>query len=132
MKLEPPGGAETFETTYSTMWFDENNILCSVSRKNAVITKETLDHSFNMIRIRAKGEKVCWIGDVTNITSADKEARDYAANETPKFIKALALITNSPLSRMVANIFLNLKKLPFPVKMFTSEEEARNWIAKYL
>jgi hypothetical protein len=47
-------------------------------------------------------------------------------------IKALALLTNSSLSKMIAEIFMLVKKPPYPTRMFTSEAEALIWIRSYL
>lgn len=123
---------EVFETPTSSACFDENGILCTVYKKNAVLSKEGLEKSFEIIKSRAKGEKICWLGEVSNLTASDKEARDFAAIETPKFVKALALIVNSPLSRMVANLYLMLKKPAYPTRLFTDHEKAREWLKQYL
>ncbi|MGQ0829315.1 MAG: DUF7793 family protein [Bacteroidota bacterium] len=47
-------------------------------------------------------------------------------------MKALALLTRSPLSRMIANIYLTLKKPAYPTKVFSDETEARKWLKQYL
>ncbi|MGQ0829167.1 MAG: DUF7793 family protein, partial [Bacteroidota bacterium] len=77
--MEPPKNADTFESPMSIMWFDEDGILCSVYKKNAVLTSEGLKISFGFIKSKAQGKKICWLGDVTNLSSADKAARDFSA-----------------------------------------------------
>ena len=114
------------------MWFDSQGIFRSVTKKNAALTRDVLKMSFDFIARQAPGRMICWIGDVTESSSPTKEARDYAAEETPRFVRALALITNSPLSKMIANIFLGLKKPPYPTRVFTNEKDTREWIARFL
>jgi hypothetical protein len=106
--------------------------VCSVTRPGAVITLEAMKYELDLIRNRAKDEKICWLGDVTNVSSVNKEIRDYAADETPKFVKALALITASQLSKLAANIFFHLKKPPYPTRLFTNEQDARAWLRQYM
>ena len=130
--MEPPKDVEVFESPMSIIWFDGNGILCSVYKEKAQLTKEGLEVTFGFIKSRAKGKKICWLGDVTNLSSTDKETRDFSAAETPAFIKALALVTNSPLSKMIANIFLTLKKPPYPTKVFNNEIEAKEWLNLYV
>jgi hypothetical protein len=114
------------------MWFDDEGIFHSVTKKNSVLDKKSLEEIFTYIRSVSGDEKICWIGDVTNAPPPEKEARDYAATETPKLIKALALITNSSLSKMISEIFMLVKKPQYPTRLFTSEAEARIWIRSYL
>jgi len=77
------------ETELSTMWFDDDGIFCTVTKKGVTITKERLSITFEFIRYKAGDKKVCWLGDVTAASFPTDEARDFAGEETPKFIKAL-------------------------------------------
>ncbi|MGZ3883914.1 MAG: DUF7793 family protein, partial [Bacteroidia bacterium] len=61
-----------------------------------------------------------------------KHQRDFIAEQLSSVTKAMAIITSSPLSRMIANLFFGLKPPPYPVKMFTNENEAKAWILQYL
>ena len=130
--MQPSTLCEIFESPLSVMWFDEDGIFCTVTKKKAPLTKEALIAQFDFIRKRSNGKKICWLGDVTHVSFPTTEARDYAGEETPKFIKALALITNSEISKMVANVFLVLKRPPYPTKLFTNEKDARNWLKNHL
>jgi hypothetical protein len=42
------------------------------------------------------------------------------------------MISNSQLGKMLANMFFNMKKQPYPTKMFTDETEAKEWLKQYL
>ncbi len=127
-----PGNNDTFETDISFMWFDENGILCSVYKQDAVLSKNALSRSFNLILEKSRGKKVCWLGEVSRVSFPDKETRDYASTDSPRVIKALALLTRSPLSQMVANIYLGLKKPPHPSRLFTNESDAKAWLKQYI
>jgi hypothetical protein len=128
----PPKNIQPFETDLSTMWFDEDGMFYSITKPNSKLNKEGLKQSFEYILNNKKHDKICWLGDVTNAGPAEKEARKYSAEETPKFVKALALITNSALSKMIAELYLMVAKPPYPTKMFTDEQEAKEWLKKHL
>lgn len=130
--MRPGPNDKVFETITSIMWFDENGILCSHYKEGAVLTKESLAKSFEIIKSKIGGKRICWVGEITNGTAADKATRDLAAAETPDFIKALALISQSPFASMAANLFLALGKPPYPTKVFTSENKAKEWIKQFL
>jgi len=130
--MQPDKKTKVFETALSIMWFDEQGIFCSVVKQNASLTKGALTETFDFINRNAGGKKICWVGDVTHASFPTQEARDFAGEETPKFIKALALITNSQLSKMISNLFFALKRPPYPTKMFRNEKEAKDWLKQYL
>jgi hypothetical protein len=129
--MVPSENIKPFETKFSTMWFDTAGIFFSVTKKDQPINKEALKTTFDYIQKNKPNERICWIGDVTNVSDVDKEARLFAGQETPKFIKALAVITNSSISKMIADLFLLVYKPSYPTKLFTSEEDAIAWIKKY-
>lgn len=130
--MQVSANTQVYETELSVMWFDEEGIFCSVTKKDVVITKERLQLTFEFIRSQAGSKKICWLGEISKASFPTDEARDYAGEETPKLVKALALITNSVISRMIANVFLTLKKPSYPTRMFTNEANAREWLRQYL
>jgi hypothetical protein len=130
--MEIPQNITTIDWPTSILWFDENGILCAISKKSPPQTLEETKKSIEEFYLITKGKKVCLLLDITNSNPASKEVRDYVANEMPKITKALAMVSNSPLGKMIANLFFGLKPPPYPTKMFTNEQEAKEWLKKYL
>lgn len=130
--MVPPENTEVFELPNSTMWFDENGILCSVAKK---VPQQTLEEAkktmVEFIKITG-GKKVCLLSDSTDSPPANKEMRDYAAEVIPEIAKAVAIISRSAVGKMAANLFFSIKKQPYPVKMFNDETEAKEWLKQYL
>lgn len=74
------------------------------------------------------------IVDTTGIKSVTKEARDYmASDEASQGIVAAALLSKSLFSTFVSNFFIkvSLIKAPIPVKSFTNEKEALEWLDQF-
>ena len=130
--MEIPEKADIYKTPLSVQWFDEEGIFCSVTNKNIEITREELVTVFTYIKSQSGGKKICWLGDISMANSADKETREFAAEITPSLVEALALVTDSPVSRMLGNLFIGLQKPAYPVKLFTNETEARKWLRNYI
>ena len=130
--MELPKNTEIFHFPTSTLWFDENGILCSIAKKVPLQTvdeaKSTMDE---FVKITG-GKKVCMLADSTDSTPVNKEMRDYIAEVLPNVVKAVAIISRSAVGKMAANLFFSLKKQPYPVKMFTDEAEAKKWLKQYL
>ena len=128
-----PENTQVYDNGLAHLWWDESGILCSLSKKNVRLTKETLQKAFEVIENLSGGKKVCMIADMSLTGVPDKkETYDYAIEEMIKTVKAHAMIASTPLSKMIANLYLHLKKPPYPAKIFTDEAEAKEWLKQYL
>jgi hypothetical protein len=130
--LKIPENAEVVDTPTSIYWYDESGILYSVSKRAEPLSLEETKAILEEFRSFLRAEKVCMLIDVTNTTESSREVRDYAAAEFPKFVKAIAMISESALGKMLANLFFSLKSQPYPTRMFTNEEDAKAWLQQYL
>ena len=128
-----PATAKTHEIPGSTIWLDENGILFSISSKTPPQNVEEAKEALVMLqRYLGEGRKVCMLIDVTNTSETTREMRNFAAEELPKIVKAIALVSQSVLGKMLANLFFSLKSQPYPVKYFNNETDAQQWLKQYL
>jgi hypothetical protein len=130
--MEIPTNTKVIEWPTSTIWFDENGILCSISKKAPPQTLEEARKTLEDFKKLIGNRKVCMLIDVTDTPESSKELRDYAAAEFPKFVKAMAMLSKSVLGKMLANLFFSVKAQPYPAKMFNTEAEAKEWLKQYL
>lgn len=129
--MKPLEKVKTFETPLGTSWFDEDGILHS-NLKSIPLTLENMKYSFDVLRQITNNKKVCILADATYARPIEKKVREFASEEISKFLKAIAIISSSPVGTMIANIFLTLKGQPVPTKIFTDEKDAREWLKQYL
>ena len=127
-----PENTEVFDFPTSTMWFDENGILCSIAKKVPQQTVEEAKKTMEEFRKITGGKKICLLSDSTDSPPANKEMRDYAAEVMPEIAKAVAIISRSAVGKMAANLFFSIKKQPYPVKIFDDEQKAKEWLKQYL
>ncbi|MFL5764062.1 MAG: STAS/SEC14 domain-containing protein [Bacteroidia bacterium] len=130
--MEIPQNASVIDTPSSVYWYDDNGILCSISKKAPPLTLEESKAVLDDFKRNLRTEKVCMLIDVTHTSESTREVRDYAAEEFPKFVKAIAMLSDSALGKMLANLFFRLKTQPYPVKMFTDEKDAKEWLKQFL
>ncbi len=81
-----------------------------------------------------EGKTVPGIIDTSGIKQATKEAKDYfAKEESAAGLSAVALISNSAFSRVVSNFFIKISliKTPIPIRLFSNEQEALEWLEQY-
>jgi hypothetical protein len=71
------------------------------------------------------------LGRLNKVTGVTRSARiffDGCQDELVSMYSIMAVITDSPLSRIIVNFFTSFSKLPIPIKCFTDEEKAVEWL----
>ncbi|MBA3664523.1 MAG: hypothetical protein H0W61_09990 [Bacteroidetes bacterium] len=133
--MQIPPEVKTYKLHSSLIWFDENGILFSSPILNVTpsTNMEDIKKEMDILRGIIGKEKVCLVAESHPKSKPPaKEHRDFIAEEINSVIKALAVITNSPVSKMIANLFFGLKPPPYPTKMFSNQKDAVEWIKQYL
>lgn len=134
--MNPPKDTKIIDWYTSIIWFDEDGILYSSPKPGVdplVQTKEKFLEQMDKFRKLLGGKKACMILE-PNRTSPPpkKEEREWLARELNSITRAMAIISSSPLSRMVANLFFGLTPPAYPFKFFSNETDAKKWIKQYL
>jgi hypothetical protein len=134
--MEIPENVKTIDWDASTIWFDEDGIMYSTPKPGIVEPElsrsESLERMEEFKKITGH-KKVCMILETNSHSKPPKkEDRDFISEQLSEITKAMAIISSSPLSRMIANLFFGLKPPAYPVKFFSSQKEAKEWIMQYL
>ena len=129
--MTPPENAVLYETTTSTCWIDEDGIL-NLHSKSAERTLENYKEVMEVYKKLSAKSKLCVLVESSKMQPVSKDVRNYLATELPKYVKVMAMISESPLGRMISNSFILLNPSAFPAKMFGNETEAKEWLKQYL
>jgi hypothetical protein len=132
--MEIPAGIKTLQLSTSTLWL-QDGILFSKARPDAPEepSRDMIVKDMEALRTFIGDRKVCIVTESNPKSKPPKkEDRDFIAGEISSITKALALIVTSPVSRMLANLFFSFKPPAYPVKMFSDEHEATEWIRQYV
>lgn len=96
--------------------------------KNAIATIKQMHQVHKSFHQLSNGTKHPALIDMTNVQTIDYAARKYIAEETGDVINAVALITKSPISRVIGNFFIGINKPTYPARLFTNQQEAIHWL----
>lgn len=80
------------------------------------------------------GQRLPALVDTTGIKQVTKEARDYmATSKATEGIVAAAILSKSKYSIFVSNFFIKISliKSPIPIKIFSEESEALEWLEQF-
>ena len=67
--------------------------------------------------------------DMPEMGRFEGDAREHFVHDQGG-VTAVALLAGSPVSRMLANFFIGVQRLPVPIRMFTDQAAALQWLEK--
>ena len=94
------------------------------------VTFEDSEASFRLVAALTRAETPhCTIVDIRGVRKASPKAR---RNNIHSKAKAVGILISSPVSRMLANAYLLVRRPNVPMCLFTCKEEARKWALSHL
>lgn len=78
--------------------------------------------------ILSKGKRMPLLSVAGLYGSITPAARKESINPSDSYTMALALVIRELPQRLLANFYFKLKKVDYPVKSFSSEEDACDWL----
>jgi hypothetical protein len=111
----------------------DDNILRAWAAPGSQETIEEAIHHLEIMRNLANGRRLPALVDLRGIKSTTREAREfYGCDEYAKVVCAAALVVGSSVSRVVGNFYLGLNRGVYPIKLFTDEAVALEWLKRFL
>ena len=108
----------SFENDYAKFWM-EAGIVFFVYKDNSSIDLNAAKQIVTDRLQFQKQEHYPIYCDIRGMKRADKAARDFLAKEGSSYTKAVAIIVDSPMTKIISNFYLGLNKPTAPTKMFT-------------
>jgi hypothetical protein len=119
--------ANYFENDFAEFW-TEDDILFFIYKSGITMN---LDAAKTVVADRInvqKGIPYPVFCDMRGIKDSDKPARDYLAKEGSLMVNAVAVLTDSPVTRIMANFYLTISRPTVPTKMFTDKAHAIEYL----
>ena len=129
--MNPPGNIELIKGEIADYWLDPVGILHAYS-KNPKRTVENISNNITLVRKITGHKKVPLLIYLSNSPVPDKETRKFSAEQLPNVYTAMAMISKTGLAKFIMNILFSLKTPPIPMKSFSDENEAQEWLKQYL
>ena len=108
----------------------ENNIVKMTLTTDREYEISDVKEIFNAIKKLNPDKKALLLADISFIKNVKREVRQYASYGGADILKATAIITKTPLSKVVGNFFIGLNRMTTPVQLFSTEKDAINWLNK--
>ena len=122
---------EKIKISDTELWI-EDGIYCITHKKGKKGTLETAKEELRIHRELGGGKKMPLFADMRGMKGANPEARDYGNSEEVKSTySAVGILIGSTFTRIIGSMFMKINKPPYPVKMFTEQEEALEWLQQF-
>ena len=125
-----PTDREIYEGEIATYWFDEG-ILISLS-KSPKRTVANISANVALVKAISNNKRVPLLIYLSNSPVPDKETRRFATEQLPVIYSAMAMVSKPGLAKFIMNILFTLKPPPIPMKSFTNDEAAKQWLRQYV
>ncbi len=111
--------------------YGDDGILYSYS-KSTLRTVKTISDNIALVK-RITGNKIVpLLIYLSDSPVPDKETRRFSTEQLPNVYKAMAMVSKPGLSKLIMNILFRFKKPPIPMKSFTDDQEAKEWLRQYV
>ena len=125
-----PADRQIFEGEIATYWFDDG-ILVSLS-KNPKRTVAKIADNVALVKKITNNKRVPLLIYLTDSPVPDKETQKFSREQLPNIYTAMAMISEPGLAKFIMNLLFRLQSPPIPMKNFTDEKEAKEWLKQYL
>jgi len=127
--MEPGDTSEIYETALTRCWWGDDGILYSVSKP----AERNIENYQELFVLYAKlsdngNRKFSVLGDVTKTRPLSRKVREFVAQESAKYIKAMALVSDSTIGTATSNLYQILSRTPYQIGTFRNHEDAIKWL----
>jgi len=128
--IKLPAGKQIFEGEIATYWLDDG-ILVSLS-KSPKRTIANITENIALVKRITNNKKIPLLIYLSNSPIPDKETREFVTRQLPNVYTAMAMVSKPGLAKFIVNFLFKLKPPPIPMKNFTDDKEAKEWLKQYL
>ena len=125
-----PTDRPTFEGEIATYWFDDG-ILVSLS-KSVLRTVANITGNVAFVKQITNNKPVPLLIYLANSPVPDKETQRVSREQLPNIYTAMAMISEPGLAKFIMNLLFSFQRPPIPMKNFSTEKEAKEWLKQYL
>ncbi|MEN9729347.1 MAG: hypothetical protein RLZ91_464 [Bacteroidota bacterium] len=106
---------------------DESGILYSYS-KSILRTIPLMEANVALVKQITGGKPTPLLIFLKNSPMPDKATRKYSKEKIPEIYSAMAMVSKPGLSAFIMKLLFAFQKPPIPMKSFTDEASAKEWL----
>ena len=112
-------------------YFDTEGILYSYS-KSIKRTVENIGRNVTLVKQITGNKPVPLLIYLTDSPVPDKATRQFSTEQLPNIYKAMAMVSKPGLSQLIMSLLFKFQKPPIPIKSFTDDQKAHEWLEQFI
>ncbi|MBL0066160.1 MAG: STAS/SEC14 domain-containing protein [Bacteroidetes bacterium] len=129
--IKPPDNIQLIKGEIADYWYSRDGILFSYS-KNPKRTVKNITENIALVKSITNNKVIPLLIYLSDSPVPDKATRTFAAEQLPNVYKAMAMVSKPGLSKFIMNILFRLKPPAIPMKSFTDDQKAREWLLQFV
>lgn len=129
--MNPPENIPLIKGEIADYYYSPEGILYSYS-KNPKRTVKNISENITLVKQITGGKKVALLIYLSNSPVPDKKTRKFSAEQLPNVYTAMAMVSKGGLTQFIMNILFKFKPPPIPIRSFSDDKEAREWLKQFL
>lgn len=129
--MNPTENMELIKGEISDYYYSPDGILYSYS-KNPKRTVKNISENVALVKQITGGKKVPLLIYLSKSPVPDKETRKFSSEQLPNVYTAMAMVSSGGLAQFIMNILFKFKPPPIPMKSFSDDEEAKEWLKQFV
>jgi hypothetical protein len=129
--IKPPDNIQLIKGEIADYWYAPDGILYSYSR-NPRRTVKNITENIALVKSITGNKIIPLLICLSNSPVPDKVTRKFAAEQLPNVYSAMAMVSKPGLSKFIMNILFRLKPPAIPMKSFTDDKQAREWLKQFV
>lgn len=95
-------------------------------------TVQNISENIALVKQITGGRKVPLLIYLINSPVPDKATRKSSTEQLPNIYAAMAMVSKPGLTQLIMSVLFKFQKPPIPMKSFSDDEKAREWLKQYL
>ena len=129
--MTSPKNIELINGEIADYYYSPEGILYSYS-KSPKRTVKNISENVALVKQITGGKKVPLLIYLSNSPVPDKETRRFSTEQLPNVYTAMAMVSKGGLAQFIMNILFKFKPPPIPMKSFSDDKEAKEWLKQFL
>ena len=129
--IKPPDNVQLIKGEIADYWYAPDGILYSYS-KTPKRTVKNITENIALVKSITNNKIIPLLIYLSDSPVPDKAARKFAAEQLPNVYSAMAMASKPGLSKFIMNILFRLKTPAIPMKSFTDDNQAKEWLLQFV
>jgi hypothetical protein len=131
MQIEFPTDRKIFRGEIADYWLDDNGVLVSVS-KSPKRTVANIKGNIELVKRITNNRIAPLLIYLSPSPVPDKETRKFVNEQLPHLYKAMAMVSKPGLASVIMSFLFKFQSPPIPMKNFTDDEDAKEWLKQFV